>query len=439
MKLCIVGCGYVGLVSATCFAEMGNDVVCVDCDRERIETLQRGEMPIYEPGLAELVERNAEGGRLHFTTDMAEGVGHGQVVFICVGTPAAQDGSTDLSAVMSVARQIARHMDDYRLVVIKSTVPAGTCRQAAEEMRALTDVEFDVASNPEFLKEGAAVDDFFRPDRVIVGADSESPLRTMKALYAPFLRTGRPLLAMSTLSAEMTKQAANTMLAVRISLINELAGLCEATGADVEEVRLGMAADRRIGSQFLFPGLGFGGSCLPKDIRSLADVGRSNNHPMHIAEAAHQVNMEARERFLRRIAAHFEGDLNGRTLAFWGLAFKPRTDDVREAPAIWLMQRISERWPEARLRGHDPEANARARAALGDCAEMFEGQYEPLDGADALVICTDWNEFRSPDFERIAELLKEALIFDGRNLYDPEMMRELGISYYPVGRPPVHP
>ncbi len=439
MKLCVVGCGYVGLVTGTCLAEMGNDVTAVDKDPERVAMLQRGEMPIHEPGLGELVQRSAAGERFTFTTDLAEGVRRSDVVFVCVGTPPREDGSTDLRAVLEVARGVARAMPDYRLVVIKSTVPVGTGRRVAEEMAALTDQPFDVASNPEFLKEGAAVEDFFRPDRIVVGAESERALRLLRAIYAPFLRTGRPFIAMGCASAEMTKHASNAMLAARISFINELAGLCEAAGADVEEVRLGVAADRRIGPQFLFPGLGFGGSCLPKDILSLAHVGRRHGRAMHITEAAHAVNLEARSRFLDRIAAHFGGGLGGRTLAFWGLAFKPRTDDVREAPAIWLIRELLSRWPEARVRAHDPVAMPRAREELPGSVQFCPALYATLEGADALVICTDWNEFRSPDFERMKGLLREPVIFDGRNLYEPELMRELGYTYYCVGRAPVVP
>jgi len=435
MRLCVIGCGYVGLVTGTCFAEMGNEVIAVDRDARRIEALKRGDVPIYEPGLSELITRNAAESRLWFTTDTVDGISHSEVIFICVGTPPSPDGSSDLAAVMEVSRDIARMMKEYKLIVVKSTVPVGTCRRIAAEMAALTNHEFDVASNPEFLKEGAAVEDFFRPDRVVVGAESERALRKLQYLYSPFLRTGRPLIAMSTPSSEMTKHVSNAMLASRISFINEVAGLCDVVGADVEEVRRGMAADHRIGPQFLFPGLGFGGSCFPKDLLSLAHVGRQAGRHMHISEAATRVNQEARERFLARIVEHFDGDLSDRTLAFWGLAFKPRTDDVREAPAIWLIDTIAAKWPTAMVRAHDPAAMDRAKEALRARVDYSKTYYDILRAADALVISTEWNEYRTPDFERMKGLMKSPVVFDGRNLYDLGMMKEAGFTYYSVGRP----
>jgi len=439
MKLTIVGCGYVGLVTGTCFAEMGNHVMAVDRDAARIEQLMRGEMPIHEPGLAELVVRNSADGRLEFTTDTAEGTRHGDVIFICVGTPPAEDGSSDLTAVISVAEAVAENARSPKLVVVKSTVPVGTCKMLAEKMAQRAEAAIEVASNPEFLKEGAALDDFFRPDRVVVGAQSERAMETLRRLYAPFLRTGKPFIAMSTASAELTKHASNAILASRISFINEVAALCETVGADVEEVRRGMAADQRIGARFLFPGLGFGGSCFPKDLLSLAHVGRRTGTPMPVCEAATAVNQRARQRFLDRIALHFDGDLDGRVLAFWGLAFKPRTDDVREAPAVWLIQQIARRWPGAQLRAHDPAAMQRAREVLGDAVRYSPACYDILEGADALVISTEWNEFRSPDFDRVRELMRSPVIFDGRNLWEPGMMREMGFTYHSVGRPTVTP
>jgi len=439
MRLCVVGCGYVGLVTGTCFAEMGNTVVAVDNDAQRIESLRRGEIPIYEPGLAELVLRNAAESRLTFTTDIADGVAHAEIIFICVGTPPSPDGSSDLAAVEDVARAIARLMTDYKLLVVKSTVPVGTCRRLTADIQKLTAREFDVASNPEFLKEGAAVDDFFRPDRVVVGASSARALKKLRYLYAPFLRTGRPLIEMSTESSELSKHVSNAMLASRISFVNEVASLCEAVGADVEEVRRGMAADHRIGSQFLFPGLGFGGSCFPKDLLSLAHVGREMNRPMRICEAATAVNQDARERFLTRITEHFRGDLSGKTLAFWGLAFKPRTDDVREAPAVYLLNEIASRWPAAVLRAHDPVAMERAADVVAGRVEFSRDCYKILEGADALVVSTEWNEYRTPDFERMKALMRAPVIFDGRNLHDLDMMRESGFAYYSVGRPAVTP
>lgn len=437
MRLCVVGSGYVGLVTGTCFAEMGNEVVAVDKDPRRIESLRRGEIPIYEPGLSELIIRNGAEGRLSFTTDIAAGVAYAEVIFICVGTPPSPDGSSDLNAVMDVSRSIAKLMTEYKLVIVKSTVPVGTCRKIAAEMAKLTDKEFDVASNPEFLKEGAAVEDFFKPDRVVVGTESDRALRKLQYLYSPFLRTGRPLISMSTASSEMTKHVSNAMLASRISFINEVAGLCDVVGADVEEVRRGMAADHRIGPQFLFPGLGFGGSCFPKDLASLAHVGRQEGRPMLISEASARVNQEARERFLERIAEHFGGNLAGKTLAFWGLAFKPRTDDVREAPSIWLINNMLSKWPGVIIKAHDPVAIERAKEAISGKVEFSKTYYDILSGADALVICTEWNEYRTPDFQRMKGLMKSPVIFDGRNLYDLAMMREAGITYYSVGRPVV--
>ncbi|MCD6406076.1 MAG: UDP-glucose/GDP-mannose dehydrogenase family protein [Planctomycetes bacterium] len=439
MRLCIIGCGYVGLVTGTCFAEMGNNVVAVDKDARRVEMLCGGSVPIHEPGLAELAKTNQAAGRLQFSTDLAAGVDSAQIIFICVGTPPAPDGATDLSAVVAVSRAIAASMKEPKLIVVKSTVPAGTCARITEEISSLTDTAFEVASNPEFLKEGVAIDDFLRPDRVVVGAESPAARETLRRLYAPFLRTGKPFMAMATASAEMTKHASNAMLAARISFINEVAALSEAVGADVEEIRRGMAADTRIGSSFLFPGVGFGGSCFPKDLRSLAHLGRTNGVEMFSSEAATTMNRLARERFLQRIAAHFDNDLDGRRLAFWGLAFKPRTDDVREAPAVWIIDAILAKWPAADIRAHDPQAIDRARQVLPETVQFSASNYDILEGADALVISTEWNEFRSPDFHEIKRLMKSPVIFDGRNIYDPGMLAEMGFTYYCVGRPTVRP
>jgi len=439
MKLCVIGCGYVGLVTSTCFAETGNHVIAVEKDQRRIDMLRKGNSPIYEPGLDELMTRNIAKGRLSFSDDLPKAIDESDYLFICVGTPPAPDGSTDLTAVLDVARTIGKNIKSYKIIIMKSTVPVGTCKKAERAIAALTDVEFDVTMNPEFLKEGAALDDFFRPDRVVVGASTEKGIKQMRYLYQPFLRTGKPFIAMCTESAEMTKHASNAMLAARISFINEISHLCEIAGADVEEVRRGMAADRRIGPAFLFPGLGFGGSCFPKDLRSLAHVGKSQGARMYMSEAASTANLGARQRFLDRIALHFDNDLNGKTLAFWGLAFKPRTDDIREAPSIWLIQNILERWPDAVIRAHDPIANEQARRVLDDKVVIAENDYEILKDADALIICTEWNEFRSPDFELIKNSMRVPVIFDGRNLYDTEMIRESGITYYSVGRLPVIP
>lgn len=434
MKLVVVGCGYVGMVTGTCFSEMGNEVIAVDNNPQRVEMLGRGEVPIHEPGLSELVKRNVAAGRLVFTGDLAGAIHHGEIIFICVGTPPNPDGSSDLRAVESVVREVAGEARERKLIVVKSTVPAGTCRRLAGQMREISNVEIEVASNPEFLKEGAALEDFFKPDRVVIGVESDWASRKLSQLYAPFLRTGRPLIAMSTASAELTKHASNAMLASRISFVNEVAALCEAVGADVEEVRRGMSADERIGRRFLFPGLGFGGSCFPKDLLSLAHVGRERGARMPICEAATEVNQRARERFLERIVAHFGGDLSGRKLAFWGLAFKPRTDDVRLAPALWLTKKLLAEHDGVEIAAHDPAAMANASEELGGRVAMNESNYDILEGADALVICTEWNEFRSPDFARIKDLMRSPVIFDGRNIYDPAAMDELGFTYYSIGR-----
>ena len=441
MNLTIIGSGYVGLVTGTCFAEMGNEVVCLDINPERVDMINRGEAPIYEPGLEELIERSVEDGRLRATTDAKEAIHHGEIIFVCVGTPPAADGSTDMSQILSSAKAIGENLNDYKVVVMKSTVPVGTCKMLKEEIAKFTDKEFAVASNPEFLKEGDAVDDFFKPDRVVVGSDSDRALDILENLYSPFLRTGKPFLRMSAESSELTKHASNAMLAVRISFINEVAGLCEKVGADVREVRRGMSSDSRIGSTFLFPGLGFGGSCFPKDTRSLADVGRKFGHPMHLTDSASIVNQNARQRFLDRLVEHYSGDLNDKTIAFWGLAFKPGTDDVREAPAIWLIQQILDRWPAAKIRAVDPVANKTGAEAINDSGrvEFSKKMYDVLEGADALVVCTDWNEFRSPNFARIKDNLKHPVIFDGRNLYEPQMMYDQGFIYYSVGRPTYFP
>ncbi|UCG46447.1 MAG: UDP-glucose/GDP-mannose dehydrogenase family protein [Phycisphaerales bacterium] len=416
MKVCVIGAGYVGLVTATCLAEAGNSVVCVDSDEKKIADLKAGTIPIYEPGLGEMVEHNVRLGRLGFTTDLKYGVDNSLIIFIAVGTPATEDGSPDTSAVLAAAEEIAENLRDYRIIVGKSTVPVGTHETVTELIKSRTEAPFDYVSSPEFLKEGSAVEDFMSPDRIIVGTTSREVQQIMKQLYSPFMRKSRRLLVMDPASAEMTKYAANAMLATRISFINEISELCEKLGADVEQVRQGLGSDSRIGSAFLFPGVGFGGSCLPKDVRALVHTGGAHGVEMRIAKSVLEANTAARERFAERIAAYFSGR-EGAVLAVWGLAFKAKTDDVRESPAIYCIRRLL--GAGIKIRAYDPEAGATALDALGGGIEVFEHGYDALDGADALAIFTDWQEFRNPDFEMIASKLSKAVIFDGRNLYDP--------------------
>ena len=433
MKLSVVGTGYVGLVAGTCFAEGGNHVICVDKDEAKIEALKKGEVPIYEPGLGEILQRNLKAGRLIFTTDLADAVANSLVVFIAVGTPEAADGSADLSAVLSVAEQIGRHMDGYRIVVTKSTVPVGTHKRVAAAIGAQTHHPFDVVSNPEFMKEGAAVDDFTKPDRVILGTKNPAVVEIMRQLYLPFMRKRERILAMDPASAEMTKYAANALLATRVSFMNEVANLCERYGADVETVRLGIGSDSRLGHAFLFPGVGYGGSCFPKDVSALISMGKDVEYSTSIALAVHETNQRQRRMFAQRVIVRF-GDRAGRTtLAVWGLAFKGRTDDVREAPAMDAVRMFVERG--MKVRAHDPAAMANARAVFKtDAVSYFDDGYEALDAADALVIFTDWPEFRTPDFDGILKKLRNPLLFDGRNLYDPVFMARLGFEYHSVGR-----
>ena len=435
MKVCVVGIGYVGLVTAGCLAEAGNKVVCVDNDAKKIEGLKKGTIPIYEPGLSEIVQRNEKVKRLEFTTDLKHGVDNSLIIFLAVGTPSQADGSADISAVLAVAGEIAQIMPDYRIVVSKSTVPVGTHKKVAEVMKAKTSKPFDYMSNPEFLKEGSAVEDFMSPDRIIIGTGKESVRETMKQLYGPFMRKGNRIIFMDPASAEMTKYAANVMLATRISFMNEIAGLCEKMDADVESVRQGIGSDSRIGRAFLFPGVGYGGSCFPKDIRALIHTGEQQKMEMKMAKAAQQANEASQERFAGRICDYFKGKDNGLTLAVWGLAFKAKTDDVRESPAINCVNKLLEQG--FKIRAYDPEAGLTAKTALGGKVEIFENGYDVLDGADALVILTEWQEFRNPDFEVIVKKLKKPIVFDGRNLYDLDIAKRAGIEYHSVGRPSV--
>jgi UDPglucose 6-dehydrogenase len=432
MKLCVIGTGYVGLVAGTCFAESGNDVVCVDNVVAKIEALRRGAVPIYEPGLQELIRRNVEERRLDFSTDLADAVRRSAVCFIAVGTPSGDDGSADLGAVMAVAREIARAMDGYRVIVAKSTVPIGTSERLRSEMAAVTTHPFDVVSNPEFMKEGAAIEDFMKPDRVVIGAASPKAVECMRELYEPFVRTGNPILVMDNPSAEMTKYAANALLATRISFMNEIANLCERVGADVDQVRRGIGYDRRIGHHFLFPGIGYGGSCFPKDVKAVIHTAHEHGMEFPLLNAVEDVNEAQKRRLVEKVTGEFGENLKGRRFAIWGLAFKPRTDDMREAPSIAVVEGLLTRGAE--LAVHDPEAMGEARRVFGDRVTYHRMNYEALDGADALLIVTEWNEFRRPDFARMKRLLRRPIIFDGRNVYDPDIMREHGFTYVPIGR-----
>ena len=439
MKITIFGSGYVGLVTGACFAEVGNDVLCVDVDARKVKMLQCGEIPIHEPGLDEVVRRNSASGRLRFTTDLVEGVAHGLFQFIAVGTPPDEDGSADLQHVRAVARSIGECLDDYRVVINKSTVPVGTAEVvrttiAAALVERERDIPFTVVSNPEFLKEGAAVQDFMRPDRIIVGCDDERATLLLRNLYAPFNRNRDRLIEMDVRSAELTKYAANAMLATKISFMNEIANLAERLGADIEKVRIGIGADPRIGYHFIYPGAGYGGSCFPKDVKALEYTARSVHYEAALLQAVEAVNERQKNALFAKIQRHFGTELRGRTFALWGLAFKPGTDDMREAPSRNLLEAL---WQAGcAVRAYDPAAMSEASRIYGDRADLqlCDRPMTALDGADALVIITEWSLFRSPDFDAIRQVLSQPLIFDGRNLYDPDYMRELGFIYYAIGR-----
>ncbi|HZO83137.1 MAG TPA: UDP-glucose/GDP-mannose dehydrogenase family protein [Candidatus Binataceae bacterium] len=435
MNIAVVGTGYVGLVSGTCFAESGNEVVCVDIDRARIEQLRAGGVPIYEPGLEELVRRNVKEGRLRFTTDVAEAVGSSMVSFIAVGTPMSKSGAADLSGVMRAAEDIARAVAGYHIVAVKSTVPVGTNDRVREIVKAVARHRVDVCSCPEFLKEGSAIEDFMRPDRVVIGSTSEQATAILRELHAPFLRTDNPVIVMEPRSAELTKYACNAMLAMRVSFINEMANLCEAVGAEINDVRRGMGSDRRIGSQFLFPGVGYGGSCFPKDVQALIHSAAEHHLDFTLLRATDEVNARQKHLLADRVRQHFGADLKGRTFAIWGLAFKPRTDDMREAPSLTVIEELMA--AGARVQAHDPEALRSAQRFFGDRISYHQNNYEALAGADALLILTEWPEFRHPNFQRIRTMLKHPVIFDGRNLYDPALMKALEFRYYSIGRRPV--
>ena len=432
MNVAVVGTGYVGLVVGACLAETGNDVTCADVDAAKVEGLTRNAVPIYEPGLEPLVVHNQREGRLRFTTDVGAAVEGADVVFIAVGTPADEDGSADLQHVLDVARTIGRHMNRPKIVITKSTVPAGTAERVRAEIAAHTGTPFHVCSNPEFLKEGAAVEDFMKPDRVVVGVDSDAAANVLEELYAPFVRTGNPLIFMDIPSAEMTKYAANAMLAMRISFMNQIARLCEALGADVGLVRRGIGSDRRIGAAFLFPGPGYGGSCFPKDVQALIRTGAERGVPLDILQAVEAANERQKRVLFEKLERHFAGTLRGETIAVWGLAFKAETDDVRESPALVLVEALLA--AGARVRVHDPAALGTARHHLGERVVYAARAYDALEGAAALVIVTEWLEYRNPDFARIKQLLARPLIVDGRNLYEPDRLARLGFTYDSIGR-----
>ena len=431
MRLCMIGTGYVGLVTGTCFAESGNEVTCVDIDATKIARLREGDIPIYEPGLSELVLRNVKSGRLSFATDAAEVVPTSELVFIAVGTPQDDDGSADLRGLWKVVDALAPLLPEKCVVIVKSTVPVGTNRAVADRLRKLTGREVDVCSNPEFLKEGCAIDDFTKPDRVVVGVTRPEVGQTMHQLYKPFLRTERPFLIMGLESAEMTKYVANCLLATKISFINEMANLCERVGADVNDVRKGIGHDQRIGFQFLFPGVGYGGSCFPKDVRALIHVAQQKQVLPRILEAVDLVNNAQKHVLFEKLHKHFDGQLRGRKIAIWGLSFKPRTDDIREAPSLVLINHLLEEG--ASIRVHDPVAQENVRAIYGERLTYCEQQYDALDQAEALCIVTEWNEFRNPNFALIRERMQAPVILDGRNLYSPDAMRELGFFYSGIG------
>lgn len=442
MKIAMIGTGYVGLVTGTCLAESGNTVLCMDIDQRKIDVLNSGKVPIYEPGLEELIRRNREYGRLFFTTDSALTVRQSDVIFIAVGTPPGEDGSADLKHVLVAASSIGVHMNGYKVIVNKSTVPVGTGDKVKAAIASRTRRRFDVVSNPEFLKEGAAIEDFMKPDRVVVGTDSDRAAETMKELYAPFLRTGKPLLLMDIRSAEMTKYASNAMLATKISFINEMASICGTLGADIDHVRRGMGYDKRIGFEFLFPGVGYGGSCFPKDVKALVQTAKEHSVEARVLRAVEEVNERQKSALAIAVLAHFQKKsgkrgktakpLAGRTIAVWGLSFKPRTDDMREAPSIVIINRLLR--AGARIIAHDPVAMTEARKLFKNRITLADDGYEALRGADALAVVTEWNEFRVPDFKRMKQLMRTPVLFDGRNIYNQGEIRKMGFTYYGIGR-----
>ncbi|MBP6687409.1 MAG: UDP-glucose/GDP-mannose dehydrogenase family protein [Lacibacter sp.] len=432
MKIAVVGTGYVGLVTGTCFAETGNQVICVDIDKSKVDKLSNGQITIYEPGLEKIFLRNLKEGRLHFTTNLAEGVKDATIVFLALPTPPGEDGSADLKYILGVADDLGKILTDYKVIVDKSTVPVGTADKVQAAIAKNFKGSFAVVSNPEFLREGVAVDDFMKPDRVVVGTSDDRARKVMTELYAPFVRSGNPVIFMDEKSAELTKYAANSFLAVKISFMNEVARLCELLGADVDMVRKGIGSDERIGKRFLFPGIGYGGSCFPKDVQALVKSSSEVNYDFEILNAVMKVNEEQKLFLMPKINAYFNNDLKGKRFALWGLAFKPNTDDIREAPALYMIDALTN--AGATVHAYDPEAMPNVKQVVGDKIDFADGQYDALVNADALIIATEWSEFRTPEFEKISSTLKNKVIFDGRNVYDREQMKQLGFFYESVGR-----
>ncbi len=432
MNVTIVGTGYVGLVMGAVLADSGNTVMCIDNNLAKVESLQNGKIPIYEPGLEEIVKRNTKEGRLVFSSDLKTGVEHALIIMLCLPTPQDEDGSADLRYVLDCSAEIAGYLNSYKVIVSKSTVPVGTVDRIKNIMKDKTSRQFDVVSNPEFLKEGAAVSDSLKPDRIVVGTSSEKAAKIMKDLYAPFVRTGNPIIIMDERSSEMTKYAANGFLATKITYMNDLANLCDRVGADIELVRKGMGSDPRIGPQFLFAGLGYGGSCFPKDVKALINTAKEYEHPLAILNAVDSVNANQRYIIINKILHHFNNDIKGKTFALWGLSFKPMTDDIREAPALTILKELLARG--ANIKAHDPIAMENVKNIIGDSITYHDKAYDAIKDADALLIITEWNEFRNPDFDKIKNMLKKPIIFDGRNIYDPKEMKDLGFVYYGVGR-----
>ena len=431
MKICVIGTGYVGLVAGTCLADMGNDVICVDNNKEKVEQLKNAIIPIYEPGLEELIKVNTTEKRLTFTTDLKQAVQQSLVCFIAVGTPQGDDGSCDLSAIFSVVDEVAKSINDYKLIIVKSTVPVGTGEKIVNKIKAQTKFDFDVVSNPEFLKQGSAVDDFLYPDRVIIGAESPRAIELMQEIYSSFLRTGNRIILMDVKSAEMTKYTANAFLASKISFMNEISNMCEKIGADVDKVRIGVTTDQRIGSQFMFPGIGYGGSCFPKDVSALIALAEQNGCGNDILKAVRKTNVNQINVFLEKVYKYFGENLEGKTFALWGLAFKPKTNDMREAPAIKVINALLKRG--AKIKAYDPKAFDSAKKIFGDTIEYAASSYSALENADALLLVTEWNEFRRPDFERMKDLMKNPVIFDGRNQYNEKRLKAHGIEYFRMG------
>jgi len=434
MNIAIVGTGYVGLVSGTCFAETGNNVVCIDIDENKVLRMQNGEVPIYEPGLEVLFERNTKQGRLSFTTDLAEGIKNAEIIFLALPTPPGADGSADLKYVLKVAEDLSHIITDYKVIVDKSTVPVGTAKKVYERLAANLDESFfDVVSNPEFLREGVAVDDFMRPERVVIGTSSSKAKKVMERLYNPFVRQGNPVIFMDEKSAEMTKYAANSFLATKITFMNEVANLCEEVGANVDMVRIGIGSDSRIGKRFLFPGVGYGGSCFPKDVKALAKTAQENNCDFRILQSVMDVNEDQKSILSRRIKNYFGESIANKTIGIWGLAFKPNTDDIREAPALTIIDELLK--AGAQIKAFDPEAMKNVKALMGDKIILCDNQYDAIEGTDALAVVTEWNVFRTPDYDRIMSSLREPVVFDGRNVFDPVDMKERGFVYSSIGRP----